>query len=181
MDILIIVLGQLPEAIFFALFMIFAKDIKEKRLLFTGLMCIEYLLIMSLFQYNWLFHIIYTIMTFLTLKVLYKEKSQITDIFILMISYLVLILTSIICVLLFRNTVLAAIMNRIVIFCPLLLLNTKLSKIQNVYKRYWNRSDTSKKMKSTTFRSLNLVIFNLLFYIINISMTVALLIIKGGE
>lgn len=80
MNILIVVLGQLPEAIFFALFMILAKNIKKKRLLFTGLMCLEYVLIMMLFQYNWLFHIIYTIMTFLTLKVLYKENAQITDI-----------------------------------------------------------------------------------------------------
>lgn len=77
MNILIVVLGQLPEAIFFALFIILAKNIKKKRLLFTGLMCLEYVLIMMLFQYNWLFHIIYTIMTFLTLKVLYKENAQI--------------------------------------------------------------------------------------------------------
>ena len=117
MNILIVVLGQLPEAIFFALFMILAKNIKKKRLLFTGLMCLEYVLIMMLFQYNWLFHIIYTIMTFLTLKVLYKENAQITDIFILMISYIILIVTSAICAVLFNsNLVIATIINRIKIY-----------------------------------------------------------------
>lgn len=177
MNILIVVLGQLPEAIFFALFMILAKNIKKKRLLFTGLMCLEYVLIMMLFQYNWLFHIIYTIMTFLTLKVLYKENAQITDIFILMISYIILIVTSAICAVLFNsNLVIATITNRIIIFGLLIIFKNKFSKIQNLYKIYWNRNTIpKKKIKSTTFRSLNLVIFNLLFYIINIGMTIALL------
>ena len=43
MNILEILLGQVPEVIFFALFMILAKNIKKKRLLFTGLMCLEYI------------------------------------------------------------------------------------------------------------------------------------------
>ena len=176
-----ILLGQVPEAIYFALFMIFTKRIKEKRLLFTILMIVEYILIMALFQYSWLFHIIYTIMTYLTLKILYKEKAQITDVFILMISYIVLIASSAVCMLIFRNTLLAAIINRIIIFLLLIIFHNKLYKIQNLYKSYWNRNDAVKKMKTTTFRSLNLVIFNLLFYIINIGMTVALVMLNGGE
>ena len=34
MDLLEIFLGQIPEAIYFALFMMFAKDLKEKRILY---------------------------------------------------------------------------------------------------------------------------------------------------
>lgn len=34
MDLLEIFLGQIPEAIYFTLFMIFAKDLKEKRILY---------------------------------------------------------------------------------------------------------------------------------------------------
>ena len=79
----VILLGQIPEAIFFALFLVFSKQLKEKRRLFTKFMCIEYILIMALFPFSWMFHILYTVMTFLTLKVLYKDKAQITDIFIL--------------------------------------------------------------------------------------------------
>lgn len=147
MNILIVVLGQLPEAIFFALFMILAKNIKKKILLFTGLMCLEYVLIMMLFQYNWLFHIIYTIMTFLTLKVLYKENAQITDIFILMISYIILIVTSAICAVIFNsNLVIATITNRIIIFGLLIIFKNKFSKIQNLYKTYWNRNTIPKKI-----------------------------------
>lgn len=178
---LVILLGQIPEAIFFALFMIFAKNIKEKRVLFTSLMCIEYALIMALFQYDWLFHVLYTIMTFLTLKLLYKEKAQVTDIFVLMISYIIMIITSVLCMALFSNTIVAATVNRIIIFLLLIICNKKLNKIQNIYKRYWNKNNEIKKIKTTTFRSLNLVIFNLLFYIINLGMTIALLTVNGGE
>ena len=171
-----LLLGQIPEAIFFALFMIYAKGIKEKRILFTILMIIEYLLLIYTFQYNWIFHIGFMIMTFLTLKVLYKEKSQITDIFILLIAYLFLGITSIICFILFNeNMLLVSISNRIIIFTLLFILKDKLIHIQKIYKLLWNRNDkVKKKMKSTTFRALNIVVFNIIFYLLNICMLYAI-------
>ena len=90
-----LLLGQIPEAIFFALFMIYAKSLKDKRVLFTILMVVEYLLTKYSFQYSWLFHITYMICVFLTLKMLYKEKSQVTDVFILLIGYMILGISSI--------------------------------------------------------------------------------------
>lgn len=75
-----LLLGQIFEAIYFALFMIFAKRIKEKRLLFITLMIFEYLLWKHLFKYNFIFHIGFIFTTYIVLKILYKEKSQITDI-----------------------------------------------------------------------------------------------------
>ena len=74
-------LGQIPEAIFFALFMIFAKNIKSKRIFFTTLMIDLYIILKFFINYNVWFQIIYTILTYVILKILYKEKSQITDIF----------------------------------------------------------------------------------------------------
>ena len=94
MDLLEIFLGQIPEAICFALFMIFAKDLKEKRILYILLMVIEYLLLKHFIKYNIWFQILYTIMQFVILKVLYKEKSQITDIFTFTISSIILIIIS---------------------------------------------------------------------------------------
>lgn len=169
-------LGQIPEAIFFALFMIFAKGLKEKRLLFTILMVIEYLLLKYSFTYSWLFHIGYVITTYLTLKVLYKEKSQIIDVFLLLIGYIILGITSIISWLLFNfNMSLVAIFNRIIIFTFIFILNKKLYKIQNIYKFLWNRNDRiKKKIKSTTFRALNIVVFNISFVLINLCMLYAI-------
>ena len=38
-----LIIGQIPEAIYFALFMIYAKGLKEKRILFTVLMVNRYI------------------------------------------------------------------------------------------------------------------------------------------
>lgn len=181
MEFLQLFLGQIPEAIFIALFMIFVKNLKTKRLLFTSIMVIEYLLLMLLFTYNWIFHILYLVITFIVLKILYKEKAQVTDVFIFAISYIFIIISSALCYLISSNNVIVGcIINRLILFIPLVILNYKLTCIQNIYKKYWNRNDKiKKKIKSITFRSLNLVIFNLLFSIINFGMVYALLS-KGG-
>ena len=72
MDLLEIFLGQIPEAIYFALFMIFAKDLKEKRILYILLMVIEYLLLKHFIKYNIWFQILYTM--YLTVIAKYKNN-----------------------------------------------------------------------------------------------------------
>ena len=178
-----LLLGQIPEAIFFALFMIYAKGIKEKRVLFTILMIIEYLLLKYSFPFNWIFQIGYMVTTFLTLKVLYREKSQITDVFILLISYIYIIIISIISYFFVSNYILACIINRLLLFIPIISLNYKLNIIQRIYKNLWNRKlNNFSIMKSTTFRSINIFIFNIIYVVINIGMLYALYFnnINGG-
>ena len=51
MNVLQLLLGQIPEAIYFALFMIFTKRLDKKQILFTVLMIIEYILLF-IFYYN---------------------------------------------------------------------------------------------------------------------------------
>lgn len=173
-------LGQIPEAVYFALFLIFTKKLRNKRLLFIVLMIIEYVLSMNIEMFSTWSHVIYTALVFITLKVLYKEKAQITDVFTFGISSLFLIIFSAISFAMFMpNTILVIIISRALLFIFLFLFNKKLSKIQNLYKKLWNRNDRVKtRIKSTTFRSLNVVIFNLMFYVINIGMIYALLIRK---
>ena len=168
-------LGQIPEAIFFALFMIFAKGLKEKRVLFTVLMIIEYLLLLYSFPYNWLFHICFMVTTFIILKVLYKEKSQITDVFLLLIGYIYIIIISIFTYIIIKNYIFACFINRILLFFPIIIYNYKLLKIQNIYKLLWNRNDkVKKKIKSVTFRAINVCLFNICFVIINTCMLYAI-------
>lgn len=184
MNMLEIVLGQIPEAVYFALFMILTKKLKSKRILYIVLMIIEYLLLKSFIKYNVWFQIAYTIIQFIILKVLYKEKAQITDIFTFTIASIILIVS---CVTLYfivwatiNNYIVYVILNRIVLLLFLLLFRNKLSKIQNMYKRLWNRNDKVKtRMKSTTFRAFNIVIFNVMFYIINLGM-IFMIIQNGG-
>ena len=168
-----VLLGQIPEAIYFALFMIFVKQLKEKRVLFIILMIAEYLLLKVFIKYNMWFQISYTFMNFLILKLLYKEKAQITDIFTFTISSIVLILISFVSYFIIWKTIgnylIAAIINRLLLIIFLLITHKKLYNIQKLYKKLWNRQDNKKhKVKSTTFRAINVVVFNLLFFIINL-------------
>lgn len=181
MDLLEIFLGQIPEAIFLALFMIFAKALQKKRVLYVAIIIFEYLILKYSFHYSWYFHIGLTIATFLTLKVLYKEKSQITDVFILLIAYIVLVITSAFCFIICqKEVVIATILNRVIIFGLLFCFRNKLYNLQKLYKKLWNRSDEPKVIKSTTFRSLNVVIFNAMFVIFNVGMIYALYLVKKG-
>ena len=172
-------LGQIPEAIFFALFMIFAKGIKEKRILFVILMIAEYLLLKYSFPYSWFFQIGYMITTFVTLKVLYKEKSQITDIFLLLIAYIIMIAS---CAILYfiiwattNNYIVYVILHRLFLILFLFIFNKRLINLQKIYKKFWNRNDkVKKKIKSVTFRGINIVAFNIIFFTINAGMVYAI-------
>lgn len=180
MNILEIILGQVPEAVYFAVFMILAKKLTNKKLLFTTIMIVEYLLLKHLFIFSIWFQISYTIMTYIILKVLYKEKSQITDIFTFGISSLILIACSIISSGLFLlNSIVGILFSRILPFIVIFIFRNKLCNIQKLYKRHWNRNDKiNTRIKSTTFRCLNIVIFNIMFYVINTGMIYAVLIRK---
>lgn len=174
-NILEMLLGQIPEAIYFSLFMIFTKQLKEKRVLFTIIMILEYLIIQKVIHFNIWLQIIYTGFTFLILKLLYKEKAQITDIFTFTISSILMIIVDIPLYFIIHaitdNFIIYVLIARFTLFSSLFLLRNKLPKIQNLYKKLWNRNDKEKKkIKSTTFRSLNIVIFNITFYIINLVM-----------
>ena len=173
-----LVLGQIPEAIYFALFLIFTKSLKEKRILFIILMIVEYLLLKSFIHFDMWFQIGYTIMTFLTLKVLYRERAQVIDIFTFGIASIILMISSIISFLLLGpNMQFVVLTSRILLILFFIFSYKYLPNIQKLYKKLWNRNDkTTNKMKSTTFRALNTVIFNLMFVVINVCMIYAMFI-----
>lgn len=170
-----LIIGQIPEAIYFSLFMIYAKGLKEKRILFTVLMVAEYIILKEFIIYNIWFQILYTFITFLILKVLYKEKAQVIDIFTFTIGSVILMILSCITFLIFnifcKNMLIASLFLKILMILFFIIFYKKLYKIQNLYKKLWNRNDkVKKKIKSITFRCINLMIFNLSFYILNIIM-----------
>ena len=174
-----LLLGQIPEAIYFALFMILVKNIKEKRILFIVLMILEYVLLKLAFPFNMWFQVTYTFMTYVISKILYREKSQIIDIFTFSIGSIILILISAgVSILFNHNITLVVLSSRILMFTFLFIFRHKLNKIQNLYKLLWNRNDKPKRIKTTTFRAINTVVFNLLFFIINFGMLYALLFVK---
>lgn len=176
MNIAELLLGQIPEAVYFSMFLILSKELSTKRILFVISTTIEYILLMYAFPYNIWSHILYFIAVYVILNLFYKNKCQITDIFTLGIASIFLMLDSFISFLIFGpNMLYTTIFSKIILFGGLFIFRKKLSLIQKLYKKLWNRNDKIKKrIKSTTFRSMNVVIFNFMFYIINIGMVVAI-------
>ena len=171
-----IFLGQVPEAVYFTLFLIFAKSLKERRILFTVLMTLEYVLLLQAFPYSTWSHVLYFALSFVILKIVYKDKSNITDVFTLGIASILLIPISIVSfVLSGEKIILSSIISIILKFGLLLTLKHKLPKITNIYNCFWNRNEKPKAMKSTTFRALNLVLLNLSIAIIDIGMFIAII------
>ena len=149
MNILLIFLEKILEAIYFSLFLIIGKNLKEKRILFTLLMILEYMLIKNFFSYNVAFQFSYIFMTFLILKVLYKEKAQITDIFLFGAASIILIIMNIFTYLTalatYKNYFISLIFNRILIFIFLYVFR---KPIRNLYVKFyslWNRRHKTKK------------------------------------
>ena len=164
------VLGALPEALFFSLFLILCKDLKEKRALFAFLMYVEFVILKVFISYDVWFQIIYTFMTFLILKMLYKDKAQITDIFAFAAASILLIIVGALSYMLVYYTVgvyaVAYILNRLMLFGVLYLLRNKLKVWYKSFMNLWNRKP-NQKIRSLTVRNVSVIIFNVMFYIIN--------------
>ena len=168
------VLVKIAEPVYFSLFLIVGKNIKEKRLLLIAIMIFEYLALKYFIHYNVWFQLAYTFMSFVNLKVLYKEKAQVTDIFLFAAASLVLIISSILCYGLVYVTihqyVWVILINRPLIFA---LIYFGKDTIREYYKKFcslWNRHNNKNKIRSLTVRNISIIIFNIMFWLINFGM-----------
>lgn len=183
-ELILLFLEKVVEAIYFAMFLIVGKNIKKKKLLFIGIMVFEYLMLKHFIRYSVYFQLAYTFIAYVTLKVLYREKAQITDIFLFGFASLFLIATSFISYIPFyiftngnvqiKEYLAIIFINRTLIF-SFLVYGNKL--IKNTYKKFcslWNRHAIPNQIKSLTLRNITIVSFNLMFWLINLGMTFAL-------
>lgn len=175
-EISLLFLEKICEAIYFSLFLIYGKKLKNKRLLLTVIMIGEYLLLKHFISYNVLFQVCYTFMSFINLKVLYKEKAQVTDIFLFTTASLLLILISVlsygIIYFTIKEYIVALILSRIIMFLFLVIVKDKINNIYKHFYKLWNRHNKPNKIKSLTLRNISIIIFNLMFWIINMGMVV---------
>lgn len=178
----LLMLEKVFEAVYFSLFLICGKNIKEKRLLFVSIMIFEYLALKYFMHFSVCFHLIYTFMSFINLKVLYKEKAQITDIFLFMTASFILM---IICGISYGmlggwksiiNYLMALILSRILIVLFLLIFSNKINEYYKKIYMLWNKHSYKNKMKSLTIRNISIILFNVMFYIINLVMGLYLII-----
>jgi len=175
------VLVKIAEPVYFSLFLIVGKKLKEKRLLLIAIMIFEYIALKHFIQFNVWFQLAYTFMSFVNLKVLYKEKAQITDIFLFAIASILLILISIFCYSIIYFTIkqyiIALIINRILMFLALFFGRNIIQKYYQKFCLLWNRHNKSNKIRSLTLRNISIIFFNLMFWLINIGMALRYFIV----
>lgn len=82
-----LILGILPQALFFMMFITKTKEIKSKRILLTILFYIIIALMVMITRYSLYLYLLIIPLMYGTMKLLYKRKVQIIDIFIIAAGY----------------------------------------------------------------------------------------------
>lgn len=160
-----LLMGMLPEVLYFTLSICFIKDIKKQRLKLFSLIVIGYIVLIMVCRFQLLFYLGYIVYVYIVLKKLYKSK--IIDLFIVSVVSAYLTLVSFISFKLIDTYMLAYLINRLMLFIPIFILNYKLNDFYNVYYRLWDRHEGN-KVKSITIRNISLVFINMLIVIFNI-------------
>ena len=169
---LTIFIGMLPEVLYFTIFIKYAKDIKEKKTKFFLCMTLVYVLCILISQYKTLYYVAFIFLTYLVLKLLYKNKAQITDIFLVCLAYMYLALNAFVLQFLLKedmsNYYFITIINRITLFLPFIFKN-KFNMLYDKYKSLWNRNDKIKRpIKSITLRNISIICLNVFIFIANL-------------
>lgn len=167
-----VVLGLIPEVLYFTLFLSKIKNLTGKRVKLFLLTSIAYLLCIMIQQYKILYYILFIVSVYVILKLLYKKKTQIIDIFIISILAIYLTITSYICFKFvtedFSNYFLYLFIHRIILFFPLI-FGKGFNKLYKKYYSLWNRNYNRKQpVKSITLRNISLILLNLFIFILNL-------------
>ena len=167
-----ILFGLIPEVLYFYLFLIYVKNIKEHRVKLFIFVLICYFLCVFLIPYKTLYYVAFIALIYCSLKIIYKQKAQIIDVFTFSISTIYLSFIGFICSKVVNNDYIiyyiCAIINRILLFIPFIFKN----KFNILYKKYcslWNRNYEKKQpIKSITLRNISLIILNCFIFLLNI-------------
>lgn len=167
-----ILLGLIPEVLFITLFLMFSKNLKNKKIILFILIAISYIISMFIQKYNIIFYILFIALVYLSLKVLYRKKVQIIDLFLITIPFTWITILSFICFLFFdkslTNYYQLYVIDRLILFIPLI-FGKYYNKIYLKYCKLWNRNDNEKRpIKSITLRNISLIIVNVAIFLMNI-------------
>lgn len=168
--ILSLLLGILPQALYFMLFLTKTKEIKSKRILLTILFYIIITLMVMITRYNLYLYLLIIPLMYGAMKLLYKKKVQIIDVFIIAAGYGYLNIISYLCSLIYRNNMnlywFAYIINNVLLF-SILSLEPFFIKWYRWYYRQWNRHPNN-RFRSISVRNVSAILLNVFIIILDI-------------
>ena len=167
-----ILFGMIPEVLFFTLFIIETKKVKNKKIILGILIGITYILCVMIRPYVIIYYMIFILTIYIIMYMLYKQETQIIDIFVFSISIVYLSFIGFICSMFIKddlsNYYYISVINRLLLFLPFL-FKDKFNILYEKYKKLWNRNDKEKRiLKSITLRNISLIFLNIFIFIMNI-------------
>ena len=172
--------GAVMQPIYFALFLIFTKKIKDKRLLFISIMILEHFILKYAckLHYTINFELSYSVMTYLILKIVYKNKARITDMVTFIISVLFMGVINVSAGIIIGMNVYGLIFTNIFPIIAICLLRHRLNEIDKFYNKFWNRHNNPKMLKSITIRGISSVMTIITFVLMNLWLIYGILIVR---
>lgn len=172
LQIMNLLIGAIPDIIYITLSLIYFKNLKNKKIKLFIAIAFSYISCIMISQYNTLYYLMFFILCCIFLRFLYKEKFQISDVFLILFITLYLSLISIIVFQFVKedlsNYYILAVLSKLLLFIPFIFKN----KFNLIYKRYcrlWNRNDKEKRhIKSITLRNTCMIILNCFLVISNL-------------
>lgn len=174
-----ILLGMLPECLFYTFFWVSLKRIDSKKKILFGLIFIIYFILIMIRKYEVLYYFLFGLLIYFVLKILYKEKINFLDIFVFYLACAYVFFISCICIAFVPKYEIALMINRILLFVPFV-FKKQLMHIYQKYMYIWNKeTNNSKKIKSITLRVTTILLF-IGFIIISSKVCLYIYNMKGG-
>lgn len=151
-------LGMFPEVLYFTLFLVFTKDIKQNRIKLFLLLALGYIVLIMLCRYQIMFYLAYIVYSYLILRKFYNGK--IIDLFVYSLAFCYISLISLILCLFLDNYIVAYVLDRVLLFIPFV-FHRQLRNLYLSYKYLWDRHKDN-KIKSITIRNSSLVMINIM-------------------
>ena len=164
-----VLLGAVFEVLFITVMFYKIKGLKNKNLLLLITIFISYFLSGFITSFNYinqyLTYILLNVFIFIFAKLLYKNKINVLDFFII---YYIIMTINFSCLFMMKiigYNYLFLFSNRLILLI-IMLFSGKLNKIYKFYCYNWNRHNDN-KVKSVTIRNFTIISCNLMLYIIN--------------
>lgn len=165
-----LILGILPQALYFMLFLTKTKEIKSKRILLTILFYIIIALMVMITRYNLYLYLLIIPLIYGAMKLLYKRKAQIIDIFLIASGFGYMIIISYLCSFIYKNNYnlywIAYAINNILLFSIFAFMN-RLKALYRKYIKVWNRNPNN-KVRSISVRNVSLLLLNAFIFILDV-------------
>ena len=174
------IIGGILQPIYFSMFLLSTKNIKDKRFLFILCMIFEglFLIFVCHMNYNINFELTYTLMTYIMLKLFYKDKARITDIVTFVISIITLGVISVLISITIGMNLIGLLLSNIIPLLLAFIFRHKLTKIDVFYTKFWNRHNDRKMLKSITIRGISTVMTIITFLLLHLWLIYGIFIVR---